>query len=98
MYIEIERVRASLLPQVHRRLFHDDSRGVGEALNEPGQFGDGLIIRGKHYLLLDTVNKSSTAHRLLGEQLMLEPQLAFLPSTGNITNFTAENRVIVSLV
>ena len=31
-----------------RRLV-DDSLGVKEPLNETGQYGDGLIVRGKHY-------------------------------------------------
>ena len=83
--------------QVHRRIFHDDRRGVGEALNEPGQFGDGLIIRGSHYVILDTINQSTTAHRLLAEQLMLEPQLEFLPSLENQSNFTDKYRVTVSV-
>ena len=32
--------------KLHRRMFHDDSFGVGEALNETGVSGKGLIVRG----------------------------------------------------
>ena len=60
---------------VHRRTLRDDWRGVGEPLNELGQFGDGLIIRGKHYLLLKPVK--NTRHRFLGEEIMMSPVLAF---------------------
>ena len=62
---------------VHRRLLVDDRRGVGEPLNESGVFGDGLIIRGRHWVVFDTVKNSSATHRLLGEQLLLRPTLAF---------------------
>ena len=62
---------------VHRRLLVDDRRGVGEPLNESGVFGDGLIIRGRHWVVFDTVQNSSATHRLLGEQLLLRPTLAF---------------------
>lgn len=35
-----------LLYKLHRRLLYDDNLGVGEALNETGADGKGLIARG----------------------------------------------------
>ena len=45
---------------VHRRMMHDDGRGVGQNLNEPGLDGSGLIIRGTHWL---TVAPAAETHR-----------------------------------
>ena len=73
--------------QVHRRCLHDDGRGVGEPLNETGQFGDGLIIRGRHLVLLDDYVNSTFYQRLLGELLMLEPMQAFMPSTDSPSDY-----------
>ena len=53
--------------QVHRRNFYDDGKGLDEPLDEPGQFGDGLITRGVHYVLLDNYENSTIYHRLLGQ-------------------------------
>jgi len=36
---------------VHRRLTEDDSRGVGEALNEKDSDGNGLRALLKHWLI-----------------------------------------------
>ena len=68
--------------KVHRRLLHDDKRGVGEPLNETGVSGDGLIIRGKHLLMLDTVEHSAYAQRMMAEELMMIPELSFTSNDG----------------
>ena len=38
---------------LHRRCLKDDGFGVGEALDEEA-FGEGLVVRGKHTVFLDT--------------------------------------------
>uniref|UniRef100_A0A1X7VJH7 Alpha-mannosidase n=1 Tax=Amphimedon queenslandica TaxID=400682 RepID=A0A1X7VJH7_AMPQE len=67
---------------IHRRLLHDDSRGVFEPLNETGESGDGLVIRGKHLLILDTIDESAYTQRMMAEELMMTPELAFAPTDG----------------
>ncbi|XP_042885144.1 lysosomal alpha-mannosidase-like isoform X3 [Penaeus japonicus] len=69
---------------LHRRLLHDDAFGVGEPLNETA-FGEGLVARGKLYLLhSDFANDDcdfGCLHRSLGEKVMLEPVISFTPTT-----------------
>ena len=87
-------------PQVHRRLQHDDSRGVQEPLNEtmcgcndigakPGHMGkylkegdggcwcEGLTVRGRHWLVFDTVDNAHEARRQLSELLNFPATLGF---------------------
>ena len=40
---------------------------MGEPLNETGQFGDGLIVRGRHFVILDNFMNSTIYHRVLGQ-------------------------------
>jgi len=74
--------------QVHRRTLYDDSRGVGEPMNETGVDGDGLIIRGKHHVILDDLKDSTHHHRLAGEHLMLKPLMVFIRSEGTYKDYT----------
>ena len=63
----------SLEIMLHRRLLHDDFLGVGEALNEPGLNGKGLIVRGVQKLLLNKPEDAAKLHRELGEEIMISP-------------------------
>ncbi|XP_067124288.1 lysosomal alpha-mannosidase [Centruroides vittatus] len=62
---------------IHRRLLHDDAFGVGEALNELGVDGRGLVVKGKHYLILSDINSAASKHRALAEKLFMAPLLSF---------------------
>ncbi|NXI35468.1 MA2B1 mannosidase, partial [Galbula dea] len=73
--------------QIHRRLLYDDNRGVGEALNEPGAGGQGLVIRGRHLLLLDTVEAAADRHRPLAQALLTAPYPLLLPGLGPSPSF-----------
>lgn len=83
----------SLEIMVHRRLLYDDKRGVGEALNEPGRDGRGLIVRGRFLILLEDIKTSAKFHRVLGEEEMLKPLFAFAPlSNGGGGSYQALTR------
>ena len=68
----------SLEIMVHRRLLHDDFLGVGEPLNEPGLDGKGLIVRGKHRVLLTSPEEGPKYHRDLGEKIMISPVVRYV--------------------
>jgi len=63
---------------IHRRLFMDDAFGVGEALNEPGVDGKGLVITGSHYLVFNYMNVSASLHRPLAQRIYLQPEISFM--------------------
>uniref|UniRef100_A0A3P9MSJ1 Alpha-mannosidase n=2 Tax=Poecilia reticulata TaxID=8081 RepID=A0A3P9MSJ1_POERE len=68
----------SLEIMLHRRLLHDDYRGVGEALNEwSGLFPDGLVVRGRLLLSLEPPATAADTHRPLAQQVVSQPLLSF---------------------
>uniref|UniRef100_A0A8C3NQF6 Glycoside hydrolase family 38 central domain-containing protein n=1 Tax=Geospiza parvula TaxID=87175 RepID=A0A8C3NQF6_GEOPR len=72
----------SLELMVHRRLLHDDKRGLEEALDEPGADGRGLVVRGRHLVLLDTVEASPEQHRPRAQEMVTPPTVVLAPGTG----------------
>lgn len=74
---------------MHRRLLHDDYLGVAEPLNEPGLDGNGLIVRGKHLLLFDTVQNSAAFHRDLAMRTFAKPLLTFASNSLDYATYSA---------
>ncbi|NXH38318.1 MA2B1 mannosidase, partial [Dicaeum eximium] len=72
----------SLELMVHRRLLHDDGRGLGEALDEPGDDGRGLVVRGRHLVLLGPAATAAQRHRPLAQEVVTPPSLVLAPGTG----------------
>ena len=82
--------------QLHRRIVVDDSRGVGEPLNEPGVDGKGLIIRGRQLVLVDNIVNSTIYHRMLGELLMMREYPLFVSDSGDPKDFMKKYTTNVS--
>ena len=72
---------------VHRRLLHDDGRGVGEPLNEPGTDGEGLTITGTHYVVLSPPAQLAAMARISAAKVFapLQPMLA--PLNGSVADY-----------
>lgn len=67
---------------LHRRILHDDSLGVGEPLNETA-YGKGLVVTGKHILLIDRPSESARLHRVGAQELYMHPLATYsLPKTS----------------
>jgi len=67
---------------LHRRLFNDDAFGVGEALNETA-YGEGLVVRGKHKLLL-CEEDCEIASRMIAEEELMKPVIFFGEYCSNL--------------
>ncbi|KAI7986126.1 putative alpha-mannosidase [Camellia lanceoleosa] len=76
---------------LHRRLLHDDSRGVAEALNETVCVRNectGLTIQGKSYLRIDPLGEGAKWRRSFGQEIYSPFLLAFTEQDGDKwTNF-----------
>ncbi|KAK7498328.1 hypothetical protein BaRGS_00010588, partial [Batillaria attramentaria] len=72
---------------VHRRLLLDDALGVSEALNETGSDGKGLVARGIHYVMLDTIDEAASVHRDLAQTINMRPQLSFTNFSRTFTEW-----------
>eukprot|EP00091_Calanus_sinicus_P009037 TRINITY_DN21403_c0_g1_i1.p1 TRINITY_DN21403_c0_g1~~TRINITY_DN21403_c0_g1_i1.p1 ORF type:complete len:168 (-),score=34.17 TRINITY_DN21403_c0_g1_i1:46-549(-) len=70
---------------VHRRCLHDDWFGVGESLMEDA-YGQGLVVRGQHYLLKGA---SLSDSRLLNQEKVLTSQLSFLGTSLSLEDWLA---------
>ncbi|KAL0344190.1 UNVERIFIED_CONTAM: Alpha-mannosidase [Sesamum angustifolium] len=71
---------------LHRRLLNDDSRGVGEALNEEVCILEnckGLTVQGKFYLRIDPRGEGAKWRRTFGQEVYSPLLLAFSQEEGS---------------
>lgn len=81
---------------VHRRLLYDDHFGVGEALNETGLDGKGLIVRGSHYLQVAPIQYAGRMHRELGERIFAVPHVGIAQTTSSPQQWAQMYNVVYS--
>ncbi|XP_021816006.1 alpha-mannosidase [Prunus avium] len=65
---------------LHRRILYDDSRGVGEALDETvcaGETCEGLTVRGNYYMSVNQVGAGAPWRRTTGQEVYSPLLLAF---------------------
>ncbi|KAI5733288.1 hypothetical protein M8J76_010128 [Diaphorina citri] len=63
---------------IHRRLLHDDGKGVDEPLDEKGVDGKGLTVRGKHWLTVGDRATQSALDKALSLEFLYQPWLFFV--------------------
>ncbi len=83
----------SLEIMVHRRILTNDSitQSLAEPLNETA-YGKGLVVRGKHILILETPNNSAIVHRTNAQQFYMQPIPTFALTNLTYTNYSASYR------
>lgn len=84
---------------VHRRILTNDSitQSLAEPLNETA-FGQGLVVRGKHLLILDTPTNSAATHRPAAQQFFMQPVTTYGLTNLPYSNYSANYRQIWSAV
>ena len=76
---------------VHRRILKDDKRGVKEHLNETA-YGQGLVVRGRHLLIVEQPQFSALVHRLRSQEFFMHPLPTFSLPQSTYTNYSADYR------
>ncbi len=75
----------------HRRLLYDDGFGLGEALNETA-YGQGLVVRGRHVLVIQPPASSALYHRVGSQQLYMHPLATYSLPQQTYANYSAAYR------
>lgn len=72
---------------IHRRLVYDDSLGVDEPLNETA-YGQGLVLQGKHVLVIEPPESSALYHRAVAQSLFMNPLNTYALPKLPYTNYS----------
>ena len=78
---------------VHRRILTNDpiTGSLNEPLNETA-YGQGLVVRGRHLIIIDTPKDSASIHRPNAQQLYMQPISTFAVTNLSYNNYSANYR------
>lgn len=76
---------------LHRRTLSDDSLGIFEPMNETA-FGQGLVVRGRHLLIVEQPSSSALLHRVSAQRLYMHPLATFGLTQQTYANYSATFR------
>ncbi len=76
---------------IHRRLVYYESVSLAETLNETA-FGKGLVVRGKHLIIVETPNNSAMIHRVNAQQLYMHPIPTFSLTNDSYETYSSKYR------
>jgi lysosomal alpha-mannosidase len=76
---------------IHRRTLNDDALGVGEPLNETA-YGEGLVVRGKHFLIIESPASSAVYHRVGSQRLYMHPLATYALPQSSYVDYSAAYR------
>jgi lysosomal alpha-mannosidase len=77
---------------IHRRLLYDDNRGVSEPLNETGVDGRGLVVTVRHWIFLESSEKSAQLHRPFSIERASPVTVALTPLIGAPQDYCSRYR------
>ncbi|CAF1285170.1 unnamed protein product [Adineta steineri] len=76
---------------VHRRTLYDDRQGVAEPMNETA-YGQGLVVRGKHFLIVERPEFSALYHRIAAQRLFMNPLKTYALPNMSYVNYSINYR------
>ena len=76
---------------LHRRTLYDDHQGVNEPLNETA-YDKGLVIRGRHFLLVEPPESSALYHRPAAQNIFMNPLSTYALPNISYANYSNNYR------